>query len=171
MKLSNIALVFFALALPLVPALAQPMPVTATVAAPGQTVPATLVRGTIDAIGYRQRDRVREVFVTLRVRGVTGTSALRNGEVVRLAYTCALDTTSPRACSNTINHPAALGATGPVTLTLIPAEVRADEQPVPSMNGSTFRPVSGGVASAIVIGAYRGDPGPLNTSPSAMLAR
>ncbi len=170
MRVSNIALVIVALALPLVPAIAQPMQTTTQVAPVGQTVPATLVRGTIDAIGYRQRDRVREVFVTMRVRGVTGTTALRGGEVVRLAYTCALDSTSVRACANQRNHPALLGAIGPVTLTMIPADVRADELPVPSMSGSTFRAVDGGIASAIVIGAYRGNPGPLTTTPSAMLA-
>lgn len=170
MRLSNIAWVVVALTLCLVPALAQPVP-TAPPPAVGTTVPVTLVRGTIDAIGHRQRDRVREVFVTLRVRGVTGTTALRGGQVVRLAYTCALDPSSPQACANARNHPATLGAVGPVTLTLIPADVRTDERPVPSMNGSTFRAVSGGVASAIVIGTYHADPGPLTTTPIAMLAR
>ncbi len=190
-------------AMPFVPVLAQPQsqPTTSTLL--------TTLRGTIQSIGYRSADRNRQVFVTIRVGSVSGPNprvdrlvrlpnqpspaspptartdqpAFRTGDVVRFVYACALDASSARACTSARNHPAALGAARPVTLSLIRSDARADELPAPetrapahdvpfiSTQGPTFRLVENGVVSAILLEVYNGDPGPLTTSPGPMVLR
>lgn len=205
MKLRSLVALVCVVATPLMPVLAQQQPRQP----PQESAPLTTLRGTIQSIGYRSSDRDRQVFVTIRVGSVRGPNpnvdrtvalpsqpnpvsppvargdqpAFRAGAVVRLAYSCSLDTSSPRACTSARNHPAALGAPGPVVLSLLQAEARADEIPVPetrsprrdvpfiSTQGPTFRLVTNGIASAIVLEVYNGDPGPLTTSPGPMVPR
>jgi len=172
----------------------------------------TSLRGTVQSIGYRDHDheRVREVYVTVLVQAVSGpvptvatrvplpaggpahmgpnfaagtALAFRRGQPVVLVYTCSLDRASPRACTRAGSHPAALAAPGPVSLTLVLADARADEVPVPetrqpiqdmpmiSTQGPTFRPMENGMASSIVLEVYNGDPGALTTTPGPMLVR
>lgn len=181
MKLRSFVALVVLVAVPFVPALAQPQP-----AAP-PSVSLTTLRATIQSIGYRNADRNRQVFVTMRVTGVSGQSpnapVLRTGTVVRLAYACSLDASSPRTCTSARNHPPGLGAIGPTVLSLIGTEARVDEVPVPdtrspsqgqtlvSTQGQTFRQVTNAITSAIVLEVYNGDPGPLTTSPGPMVAR